>query len=53
MVFLRCIEYYRGILFLKTDMVSHSDVGFLSRIDVAVLYDNPEENDQEDLAPTF
>lgn len=39
-VFLRCIEYYRGILFLTTNRVGHFDDAFMSRIHVIIAYDN-------------
>ncbi|KAI0882066.1 P-loop containing nucleoside triphosphate hydrolase protein [Annulohypoxylon maeteangense] len=37
-VFLRCMEYYNGMLFLTTNRVGHLDDGFLSRIQVAITY---------------
>lgn len=39
-VFLRCIEYYRGILFLTTNRVGTFDDAFMSRIHVVIAYDN-------------
>ncbi|GKU10593.1 unnamed protein product, partial [Fusarium langsethiae] len=43
-VFLRCIEYYRGILFLTTNRVGQFDDAFISRIHVIIHYEklNPE-----------
>ncbi|KAI0649716.1 hypothetical protein C8Q79DRAFT_1006062 [Trametes meyenii] len=38
-VFLRHIEYYRGILFLTTNRISTFDEAFLSRIHVALHFD--------------
>ncbi|KAK7409221.1 hypothetical protein QQX98_008597 [Neonectria punicea] len=38
-VFLRCIEYYRGVLFLTTNRVGHFDDAFMSRIHVIIFYD--------------
>ncbi|KAH7123500.1 ATPase [Dactylonectria estremocensis] len=38
-VFLRCIEYYRGVLFLTTNRVGHFDDAFMSRIHVVIYYD--------------
>lgn len=37
-VFLRTIEYYRGILFLTTNRVGHFDDAFISRIHVVIRY---------------
>ncbi|KLU83874.1 hypothetical protein MAPG_02923 [Magnaporthiopsis poae ATCC 64411] len=47
-VFLREIEYYRGILFLTTNRVGQFDDAFISRIHVAIHYDNliKEERDK-------
>jgi len=39
-VFLRAVEYYRGILFLTTNRVGHFDDAFVSRIHVIIAYDN-------------
>ncbi|KAJ4232954.1 hypothetical protein NW757_013739 [Fusarium falciforme] len=39
-VFLRCIEYYRGVLFLTTNRVGQFDDAFISRIHVIIRYDN-------------
>jgi hypothetical protein len=39
-VFLRTMEYYRGILFLTTNRVGHFDDAFISRIHVVLRYDN-------------
>ncbi|OBS28477.1 hypothetical protein FPOA_02414 [Fusarium poae] len=38
-VFLRCIEYYRGILFLTTNRVGQFDDAFISRIHVIIHYE--------------
>lgn len=40
LVFLRCIEYYRGVLFLTTNRVGQFDDAFISRIHVIIRYDN-------------
>ncbi|KAI0649708.1 hypothetical protein C8Q79DRAFT_1006054 [Trametes meyenii] len=46
-VFLRHIEYYRGILFLTTNRITTFDEGFLSRIHVALHFDGlPHEAKQ-------
>jgi hypothetical protein len=39
LVFLRCIEYYRGILFLTTNRVGQFDDAFISRIHVIIHYE--------------
>ncbi|KAI1363289.1 hypothetical protein F5Y08DRAFT_354458 [Xylaria arbuscula] len=39
-VFLRCVEYYRGILFLTTNRVGTFDDAFMSRIHIVIAYDN-------------
>ncbi|RFN54455.1 p-loop containing nucleoside triphosphate hydrolase [Fusarium flagelliforme] len=39
-VFLRSMEYYRGILFLTTNRVGHFDDAFISRIHIVIKYDN-------------
>ncbi|KAJ4247113.1 hypothetical protein NW762_013251 [Fusarium torreyae] len=38
-VFLRCIEYYRGVLFLTTNRVGQFDDAFISRIHVIIHYE--------------
>lgn len=37
-VFLRCLEYYEGILFLTTNRPTNIDPAFLSRIDLMLKY---------------
>lgn len=44
-VFLRCVEYYRGILFLTTNRVGHFDDAFISRIHVIIKYDRLSPRD--------
>ncbi|KAI4861955.1 P-loop containing nucleoside triphosphate hydrolase protein [Hypoxylon rubiginosum] len=39
-VFLRCMEYYKGILFLTTNRVGTFDDAFVSRIHVIIHYKN-------------
>lgn len=46
-VFLRALEYYRGVLFLTTNRVQSFDVAFLSRIHVALHYKNLKDEDRE------
>lgn len=43
-VFLRCIEYYREILFLTTNRVGHFDDAFISRIHIIKYYQLSEDN---------
>ncbi|KAK4145046.1 uncharacterized protein C8A04DRAFT_36176 [Dichotomopilus funicola] len=44
-VFLRCVEYYRGILFLTTNRVGHFDDAFISRIHIIIKYDRLKPDD--------
>lgn len=46
-VFLRALEYYRGVLFLTTNRVQSFDTAFLSRIHVALHYKNLSDEDRE------
>ncbi|KAH6609358.1 tob3 member of aaa-atpase family [Trichoderma cornu-damae] len=46
-VFLRALEYYRGVLFLTTNRVRSFDTAFLSRIHVALHYKNLGDEDRE------
>ncbi|CAI6081156.1 unnamed protein product [Clonostachys chloroleuca] len=46
-VFLRALEYYRGVLFLTTNRVQSFDTAFLSRIHVALHYKNLTDDDRE------
>ncbi|KAK7430100.1 hypothetical protein QQZ08_003284 [Neonectria magnoliae] len=46
-VFLRALEYYRGVLFLTTNRVQWFDPAFLSRIHVALHYKNLRDEDRE------
>jgi SpoVK/Ycf46/Vps4 family AAA+-type ATPase len=46
-VFLRALEYYRGVLFLTTNRVQTFDRAFTSRIHVALHYKNLTEEDRE------
>lgn len=39
-VFLRTVEYYRGILFLTTNRVGMFDDAFISRIHIVIHYEN-------------
>jgi hypothetical protein len=52
-VFLRCIEYYRGILFLTTNRVGHFDDAFVSRIHVVIRYDNLKDEDRKRIWEQF
>ncbi|EWY92879.1 hypothetical protein FOYG_06306 [Fusarium oxysporum NRRL 32931] len=46
-VFLRALEYYRGVLFLTTNRVQSFDTAFLSRIHVALHYKSLTHEDCE------
>lgn len=46
-VFLRALEYYRGVLFLTTNRVRTFDRAFMSRIHVALHYRNLRDEDRE------
>ncbi|KAI1479212.1 hypothetical protein F4774DRAFT_138082 [Daldinia eschscholtzii] len=52
-VFLRCIEYYRGILFLTTNRVGHFDDAFISRIHVIIRYNNLNQEDRKKIWNQF
>lgn len=39
-VFLRCLEYYRGIMFLTSNRVGTFDDAFISRIQVVIYYED-------------
>ncbi|KAH7320048.1 P-loop containing nucleoside triphosphate hydrolase protein [Stachybotrys elegans] len=46
-IFLRALEYYRGVLFLTTNRVQSFDRAFLSRIHVALHYRSLRDEDRE------
>lgn len=46
-IFLRALEYYRGVLFLTTNRIHSFDSAFASRIHVALHYKNLTDNDRE------
>ncbi|KAI1326173.1 hypothetical protein F5Y16DRAFT_239033 [Xylariaceae sp. FL0255] len=46
-VFLRALEYYRGVLFLTTNRVQTFDAAFTSRIHVALHYGPLTDSDRE------
>lgn len=52
-VFLRHVEYYRGILFLTTNRVKTFDEAFLSRIHVALHFDNLSLESKEQIWRAF
>ncbi|KAH8883586.1 P-loop containing nucleoside triphosphate hydrolase protein [Thozetella sp. PMI_491] len=52
-VFLRAVEYYRGILFLTTNRVGHFDDAFISRIHVIIAYDNLGEKERRQIWKQF
>ncbi len=52
-VFLRHIEYYRGILFLTTNRIQAFDEAFLSRIHVALHFSNLTESTKAQIWRAF
>ncbi|KAH8198581.1 hypothetical protein TruAng_007262 [Truncatella angustata] len=52
-VFLRTMEYYRGILFLTTNRVGHFDDAFVSRIHVVLHYESFSATDRERIWTQF
>ncbi|KAF8882735.1 P-loop containing nucleoside triphosphate hydrolase protein [Gymnopilus junonius] len=52
-VFLRHVEYYRGILFLTTNRVKAFDEAFLSRIHVALHFSELSEDSKEQVWAAF
>lgn len=52
-VFLRCMEYYKGMLFLTTNRIGHIDDAFLSRITVALTYENLDPGTQRQIWDGF
>ncbi|KAH0597795.1 hypothetical protein MHUMG1_04167 [Metarhizium humberi] len=46
-IFLRALEYHRGVLFLTTNRVQSFDAAFLSRIHVALHYKNLSNENRE------
>ncbi|CAF3451924.1 unnamed protein product [Fusarium graminearum] len=52
-VFLRCIEYYRGILFLTTNRVGQFDDAFISRIHVIIHYEKLSPEGQKKVWEQF
>ncbi|KAL6823499.1 hypothetical protein V8C40DRAFT_280165 [Trichoderma camerunense] len=52
-VFLRVIEYYRGIMFLTTNRVSQFDDAFISRIHVIIYYDKLSSDYQKKIWKQF
>lgn len=52
-VFLRTMEYYRGILFLTTNRVGHFDDAFVSRVHVVIRYENLSDKDRAKIWTQF
>ncbi|CAA7269690.1 unnamed protein product [Cyclocybe aegerita] len=52
-VFLRHVEYYRGILFLTTNRVTAFDEAFLSRIHVALHFSELSQHSKEQVWTAF
>ncbi|KAI1741308.1 hypothetical protein F4680DRAFT_416366 [Xylaria scruposa] len=52
-VFLRCLEYYRGILFLTTNRVGTFDDAFISRIHLVIYYEDLGEPQRKHIWKQF
>ncbi|KAK8009946.1 hypothetical protein PG990_008911 [Apiospora arundinis] len=52
-VFLRCLEYYRGILFLTSNRVGTFDDAFISRIHVVIYYEDLGEPERKQIWKQF
>ncbi|KAK8128975.1 hypothetical protein PG984_010083 [Apiospora sp. TS-2023a] len=52
-VFLRCLEYYRGILFLTSNRVGTFDDAFISRIHVVIYYEDLGEPQRRQIWKQF
>lgn len=52
-VFLRCLEYYRGILFLTSNRVGTFDDAFISRIHVVIYYEDLGEPQRKQIWKQF
>ncbi|KAG6356461.1 hypothetical protein INS49_015849 [Diaporthe citri] len=52
-IFLRTMEYYRGILFLTTNRVGHFDDAFVSRVHVVIRYENLSDKDRATIWTQF
>lgn len=52
-VFLRIVEYYRGILFLTTNRVGQFDDAFISRIHTVIHYENFSKSEQDRIWAQF
>lgn len=48
-VFLRLLEYYRGILFLTTNLIDEIDDAILSRINIHIKYETPQRTSLSDI----
>ncbi|KAL0465269.1 P-loop containing nucleoside triphosphate hydrolase protein [Neurospora intermedia] len=52
-VFLRCVKYYRGVLFLTTNRVGQFDDAFMSRIHVVIHYKSLTPQDRKKIWRQF
>ncbi|CAG8525012.1 5706_t:CDS:2 [Funneliformis caledonium] len=52
-IFLRLLEYHQGILYLTTSRVNCFDTAFISRISVALKYNELDADAREQLCSTF
>ncbi len=48
-VFLRVLEYYRGVLFMTTNRGTELDDAIISRVTARIEYKNPDEDDSRDI----
>jgi SpoVK/Ycf46/Vps4 family AAA+-type ATPase len=52
-VFLRLLEYYKGIMILTTNRVRSIDTAFESRIDITLSYNSLKESDRQQVWRNF
>ncbi|KAI0965835.1 hypothetical protein F4678DRAFT_451394 [Xylaria arbuscula] len=52
-VFLRVLEYYKGIMFLTTNQIAEFDIAIPSRIHIAIKYESLKHDQMEDIFKGF
>lgn len=52
-VFLRVLEYYKGIMFLTTNQIAEFDIAIPSRIHIAIKYQSLKVDQMEDIFKGF
>ena len=52
-VFLRVLEYYRGILFLTTNQIAQFDIAVQSRVHIALKYNDLSKKQTKDIFVDF